>query len=134
MGLSGTSALGRAALAGVLVVALAGCGSVTEAAGLVVDPTGQPVHRALVLLRLSGRPPRDASYAERTDSAGRFHAIVHGGFFPPGAVLSICAPGFAPVELRVAGGAQVAGLSVGLRPGRGEGELCTVPPGLAVIE
>jgi hypothetical protein len=134
MGLSGSFGPRRAALAGVLAVALAGCGSATEAAGRVVDPTGRPVHGALVLLRRLGRPPADAPYAERTDSAGRFHAILRGGFFPPDAVLSVCAPGFAPVERRVAGGALAAGLAVGLRPGRGEGGLCTVPPGLAVIE
>lgn len=134
MGSRGSSGPRRAALAGVIAVALAGCGSVTEAAGRVVDPTGRPVHRALVLLRQVGQPPRDAPYAARTDSAGRFHAIIRGGYFPPDAVLSVCAPGFAPVERRVAGGELAADLAVGLRPGRGEGGLCEVPQGLAVIE
>jgi hypothetical protein len=134
MGLTGSLGPRRAALAGAVAIALAGCGSVTEAAGRVVDPTGRPVHGALVLLRRAGRPPRDAPYAERTDSAGRFHAILHGGFFPPDAVVSVCAPGFAPVERRVAGGALTPGLAVGLRPGRGEGGHCEVPPGVAVIE
>jgi hypothetical protein len=134
MGLNGSPGPRRAALAGVVAVALAGCGSITEAAGRVVDPAGRPVHRALVLLRWADRPPRDATYAGRTDSAGRFHAILHGGFFPSDAVLSVCAPGFAPVERRVAGGEQAAGLAVGLRPGEGEGALCEVPPGVAVVE
>ena len=133
-GLSGRSGPRRAALAGVVAVALVGCGSATEAAGRVVDPTGRPVHGALVLLRELGRPPGEAPYAERTDSAGGFHAILRGGYFPSDAVLSVCAPGFAPVERRVDGGALAADLAIGLQPGLGEGGLCTVPPGLAVIE
>lgn len=120
-------------LAVVLVVGLAGCDSVTEAAGRVVDPAGRPIAGALVLLRLAGQAPRDASFAERVDSSGLFTAILRGGYFPPDAVLSVCAPGFAPEERRVAGGKQVADLTVELRPGRDSGPLCEVPPGLAVI-
>lgn len=126
----------RTALAGVGVTALAalaGCGSVTEAAGRVVDVGGRPVAGALVLLRLADRPPRDAAYAERTDGAGRFRAILYGGYFPPDAVLSACAPGLAPAERRVAGGQSAEGLVVSLRPGRDGGPLCEVPPGLAVV-
>ena len=131
---SGGLALRRAALAGVISVALAGCGSVTEAAGRVVDPVGRPVAGALILLRRVGQAPQDAQFAERTDSTGGFHAILHGGYFPPDAVLSVCAPGFAPAERRVAGGRLAAGLAVALQPGRGAGPLCEVPPGLAVVE
>jgi hypothetical protein len=124
----------RAALAGVIAVGLTGCGSVTEAAGFVVDPEGRPVAGALVLLRRAGQAPRDAQFAERVDRSGGFHAILHGGYFPPDAVLSVCAPEFAPVERRVAGGRLAAGIAVGLQPGRSAGPLCEVPPGLAVIE
>jgi len=134
MRLSGGLGLRRAALAGVIAVGLAGCGSVTEAAGRVVDPKGRPVAGALVLLRRAGQAPRDAHFAERADRTGSFHAILHGGYFPPDAVLSVCAPGFAPAEQRVAGGRLAAGLAIGLRPGRGTGPLCEVPPGLAVVE
>jgi hypothetical protein len=102
--LSGGLGLRRAALTGVIAVGLAGCGSVTEAAGRVVDPAGRPVAGALVLLRRAGQAPRDAQFAERADRTGGFHAILHGGYFPPDAVLSVCAPGFAPAEQRVAGG------------------------------
>ena len=131
---SASLGLKRAALAGVITVGLVGCGSVTEAAGRVVDPEGRPVAGALVLLRREGQAPADAQFAERADSTGSFHAILYGGYFPPDAVLSICAPGFEPAERRVAGGRLAAGLSVGLRPGRGAGPLCEVPPGLAVVE
>jgi hypothetical protein len=124
----------RAALAGVAATALAGCGTVTEAEGRAVDPAGRPVRGALVLLRRAGRPPEDAPYAQRTDSAGRFHAILYGWYFPPDAMLSVCAPGFAPAERRVAGGALARGVVVALRPGRGDGPLCRVPPGVAVVE
>jgi hypothetical protein len=124
----------RAALAGVAATALAGCGTVTEAEGRAVDQAGQPVRDALVLLRRAGRPPEDALYAQRTDSAGRFHAILYGWYFPPDAVLSVCAPGFAPVERRVDGGALERGVAVALQPGRDTGPLCRVPPGLAVVE
>ena len=126
--------LRRAALAGVIAVGLAGCGSVTEAAGRVVDPAARPVAGALVLLRRASQAPRDAQFAERADRTGGFHAILHGGYFPPDAVLSVCAPGFAPTERRVAGGRLAAGLAIGLQPGRGVGPLCEVPPGLAVVE
>jgi hypothetical protein len=88
----------------------------------------------LTLLRRAGEAPRDAHFAERADSTGGFHAILHGGYFPPDAVLSVCAPGFAPAERRVAGGKLAAGLAVGLQPGHGAGPLCEVPPGLAVVE
>lgn len=81
-----------------------------------------------------GRPPEEALYAQRTDSAGRFHAILYGWYFPPDAVLSVCAPGFAPAERRVAGGALARGVAVALRPGSGAGPLCRVPPGVAVVE
>ena len=130
------SALGlrRAALAGVLAVAPVGCGSVTEAAGRVLDPEERPVAGALVLLRRDGETPRDAQFAERTDRTGGFHAILYGGYFPPDAVLSVCAPGFAPEERRVAGGKLADGLAIGLRPGPTTGPLCEVPPGLAVVE
>lgn len=124
----------RAVLAGVAVTALAGCGTVTEAEGRAVDAAGRPVRGALVLLRLADRPPEGASYAQRTDSAGRFHAILYGWYFPSDAVLSVCAPGFAPAELQVAGGASARGVAVALRPGRDAGPLCRVPPGLAVVE
>ena len=73
----------RAALAGVAATALAGCGTITEAEGRAVDQAGQPVRGALVLLRRAGRPPEEALYAQRTDSAGRFHAILYGFYFPP---------------------------------------------------
>jgi hypothetical protein len=134
MCLNGGLRLRRAALAGVISVGLAGCGSATEAAGRVVDPVGRPVAGALVLLRRAGQTPRDAEFAERADSNGGFHAILYGGYLPPDAVLSVCAPGFAPAEQRVVGGKLAAGLAVELRPGRGEGPLCEVPPGLAVVE
>ena len=94
MRLNGGLGLRRAALAGVIAVGLAGCGSVTEAAGRVVDPAGRPVAGALVLLRRAGQAPRGAQFAERADRTGGFHAILHGGYFPPDAVLSVCAPGF----------------------------------------
>ena len=126
--------LRRAALAGVMGVTLTGCGSVTEGVGQVVDPAGRPVRGALVLFRYADRPLPDAPYAERTGSAGRFHAILYGGFFPSEAVLSVCAPGFAPFERRVPGGATTRDVAVQLRPGRAEGPLCEVPPGVAVIE
>jgi hypothetical protein len=134
MRVSDTRRLRRAALAGVIWAALTGCGSVTEAVGRVVDPAGRPVHGALVLFRYADRPSRDTPYAERTGSAGRFHAILYGGYFPSQAVLSICAPGFAPDERRVPGGATTRDVAVQLRPGRAEGALCEVPPGVAVIE
>ncbi|MDF1501826.1 carboxypeptidase-like regulatory domain-containing protein [Roseisolibacter sp. H3M3-2] len=134
MRLHGGRGLRNATLAGAVAVVLAGCGSATEAAGRVVGPTGRPVPGALVLLRRAGQAPREAPFAERTDAAGAFHAIVYGGYFPPDAVLSVCAPGFAPAERRVPGGRLTAGLAVGLRPGRGAGPLCEVPPGLAVVE
>ena len=131
---SGGLELRRAALTGVIAVGLAGCGSVTEAVGRVVDPAGRPVAGALVLFRREGEAPQDARFAERADRTGAFHAILHGGYFPPDAVLSVCAPGFAPAERRVAGGTLTAGLDVALRPGRDTGPLCEVPPGLAVVE
>ena len=124
----------RAALAGVAATVSAGCGTVTEAEGRAVDAAGQPVRGALVLLRLADQPPEGASYAQRTDSAGRFHAILYGWYFPSDAVLSVCAPGFVPEERRMAGGAQARGVAVALRPGRDAGPLCQVPPGLAVVE
>src|SRR5262245_8813704 len=122
----------RAVLACIAATALAGCGTVTESEGRAVDSAGQPVRGALVLLRLADRPPEDAMYAQRTDSAGRFHAIRYGWYFPSDAVLSVCAPGFAPTEQPVAGGASLRAVTVELQPGRGEGPLCQVPPGLAV--
>ena len=134
MRMSGGLGLRRAAVAGVIALGPVGCGTVTEAAGRVVDPVGRPVAGALVLLRRAGVVPRDAQFAERTDSDGRFHAILYGGYFPPDAVLSVCAPGFAPVARPVEGGKMAAGLAVDLRPGDGTGPLCEVPPGLAVIE
>ena len=124
----------RAALAGVAATALAGCGTVTEAEGRAVNQAGQPVRGALVLLRRAGRPPEDALYAQRTDSAGRFHAILYGFYFPPDAVLSVCAPGFAPEERQVDGGGMTRGVAVALKPGLDAGPLCRVPPGLAVVE
>ena len=124
----------RAALAGVAATAVAGCGTVTEAEGRAVDTAGRPVRGALVLLRRAGRPPEDALYAQRTDSAGRFHAILYGWYFPPDAVLSVCSSGFAPVERPVTGGASERGVAVALRLGHGAGPLCQVPPGLAVVE
>ena len=124
----------RGALAAVIWAALAGCGSVTEAVGRVVDPEGRPIRGALVLFRTADRSSRDAPYAERTDSAGRFHAILYGGYFPSDALLSVCAPGFAPDERRMPGGATSKDVLVHLRPGRAEGPLCEVPPGVPVIE
>ena len=109
MRLSGGLGLRRAALAGVIAIGLAGCGSVTEAAGRVVDPEGRPVAGALILLRRAGQAARDAQFAERADRTGGFHAILHGGYFPPDAVLSVCAPGFAPVERVVEGGEAGSG-------------------------
>ena len=85
--------LRRVALVGFIAVGPAGCGSVTEAVGRVVDPVGRPVAGALILLRRAGQAPRDAEFAERADRTGAFHAILYGGYFPPDAVLSICAPG-----------------------------------------
>ena len=76
MRVSDTRGLRRAALAGVIWAGLTGCGSVTEAVGRVVDDAGRPVRGALVLFRFADRPSRDAPYAERTGSAGRFHAIL----------------------------------------------------------
>lgn len=134
MRVSDTRRLRRAALPGLIWAALTGCGTVTEAVGRVVDPTGRPVRGALVLFRYADRPSRDAPYAERTDSAGRFHAILYGGYFPSQALLSVCAPGFAPDERRVPGGATTRDVAVQLRPGRAEGPLCEVPPGVPVIE
>ena len=126
--------LRRAALAAVIWVALTGCGTITEAVGQVVDPTGRPVRGALVLFRTADRSSRDAPYAERTDSAGRFHAILYGGYLPSDALLSVCAPGFAPDERRVSGGATTRDVAVQLHPGRAEGPLCEAPSGVPVIE
>ena len=123
-----------AALAAVICAALTGCGSVTEGVGQVVDPAGRPVRGALVLFRYADQPVRGAPYAERTDSAGRFHAILYGGYFPSDALLSVCAPGFAPDERRVSGGATTRDVAVSLRPGRAEGPRCEVPAGVPVIE
>lgn len=134
MRVSDTRRLRRAAMAGVTWAALSGCGSVTEAVGWVVDADGRPVHGALVLFHYADRPLQDAPYVERTGSTGRFHAILYGGYFPSEAVLSVCAPGFAPDERRVPGGATTRDVAVQLRPGPAEGPLCEVPPGVAVIE
>jgi len=98
MRVSDTWWLRRAALAGVICAALTGCGTVTEAVGQVVDSEGRPIRGALVLFRYADRPSQDTPYAERTDSAGRFRAILYGGYFPSEALLSVCAPGFASEE------------------------------------
>jgi hypothetical protein len=134
MRVNDTRRLRQAALATVIWAALTGCGTITEAVGQVVDPAGRPVRGALVLFRYVDQPVRGAPYAERTDSAGRFHAILYGAYFPSDALLSVCAPGFAPDERRVPGGATTRDVAVPLRSGRAEGPLCEVPPGLAVIE
>ena len=134
MRVNDTRRLRRAALAAVIGAALTGCGTVTEAVGRVVDPAGRPVRGALVLFRYADRPSRDALYAERTGSTGRFHAILYGGFFPSEALLSVCAPGFAPDERRVPGGATTRDVAVQLRPGSAAEPRCEVPPGVAVIE
>jgi hypothetical protein len=134
MRVTDTRWLRRTTLAGVGWAALTGCGTVTEAVGQVVDPAGRPVRGALVLFRTADRASQDAPYAERTDSAGRFHAILYGGYFPADALLSVCAPGFARDERRVSGGATTRDVAVSLRPASAEGPLCEVPPGVPVIE
>ena len=134
MRMNATRRLRRAGLAAVICAALTGCGTITEAVGRVVDPEGRPVRGALILFRYADQPVGGAPYAERTDSAGRFHAILYGGYFPSDALLSVCAPGFVPDERLVPGGATTRDVAVSLRSGIAEGPHCAVPPGVPVIE
>jgi hypothetical protein len=117
----------------IAVASLAACDTVTRAEGRVVDTAGRPVAGALVILRRADGPPQPRHWYERTDSAGRFGALLHGGLGTPDALLSACAPGHAPVELPIADQAHQQGITLTLRDGSAAGILCSPPAGAVVF-
>ncbi|MDF1501798.1 carboxypeptidase-like regulatory domain-containing protein [Roseisolibacter sp. H3M3-2] len=92
-----------------LAFTAAACDSVTGAAGRAVDASGRPVVGALVVLKHEGTPADSSESFSRTDSAGRFDALLHGGYGPPDAVLAICGSGRSRAQLAspVARGAAI---------------------------